>query len=171
MDAKPRRPDAEIEALELAASLEARYGRLDAEAIIEISVREQFAGHIAAVSSFGADSAALLHLIAQVDPSLPIIFLDTGKHFGETLDYRDALAADLGLTDIRVDRLLPVHPARQAGRGCPQRPLGGARQDRMWDPSERARAVADLLRTLGNGNERNRHAARDAAMDAPGFSR
>lgn len=102
MDAKPRRPDAEIEALELAASLEARYGRLDAEAIIEISVREQFAGHIAAVSSFGADSAALLHLIAQSDPSLPIIFLDTGKHFGETLDYRDALAADLGLTDIRV---------------------------------------------------------------------
>ena len=38
MDAKPRRPDAEIEALELAASLEARYGRLDAEAIIEICV-------------------------------------------------------------------------------------------------------------------------------------
>lgn len=102
MDAKPRRREAEIEALELAASLEARYGRLDAKAIIDTSVREQFAGHIAAVSSFGADSAALLHLIAQVDPSLPIIFLDTGKHFGETLDYRDALAADLGLTDIRV---------------------------------------------------------------------
>ena len=54
------------------------------------------------MSSFGADSAVLLHMIAKVDRKLPVIFLDTGKHFGETLDYRDALAADFGLTDIRV---------------------------------------------------------------------
>ena len=55
-----------------------------------------------AVSSFGADSAVLLHMIAEIDRSLPVVFLDTGKHFDETLEYRDALAADLGLTDIRV---------------------------------------------------------------------
>lgn len=88
-----------------AAALEARHGRLSAERIIELAVGSLFAGEVAAVSSFGADSAVLLHLIAQVDRHLPVVFLDTGKHFGETLRYRDALAADLGLTGIRV-----IHP-------------------------------------------------------------
>ena len=54
------------------------------------------------MSSFGADSAVLLHMIARVDRSLPVLFLDTGKHFEETLPYRDALVADFGLTDVRV---------------------------------------------------------------------
>jgi phosphoadenosine phosphosulfate reductase len=85
-----------------AAGLDALYGHLSAAEIIARSVTELFAGEIAAVSSFGADSAVLLHLIAQVDRNLPIVFLDTGKHFEETLSYRDALAADFGLTDIRV---------------------------------------------------------------------
>ncbi len=102
MLAKPRPRDDEAEALGLAASLEALYGHLPADRIVEISVREQFAGKIAAVSSFGADSAVLLDIIARVDRSLPVLFLDTGKHFEETLSYRDALAADFGLTDIRV---------------------------------------------------------------------
>ncbi len=85
-----------------AAGLDALSGHLPAAGIIERSVTELFAGAIAGVSSFGADSAVLLHLIAQVDRHLPIVFLDTGKHFEETLSYRDALAADFGLTDIRV---------------------------------------------------------------------
>ncbi|MEI5682286.1 MULTISPECIES: phosphoadenylyl-sulfate reductase [unclassified Mesorhizobium] len=98
MAAKPRSLDAEA----TAASLERLYGELTPHEIIEHSVGEHFTGGIAAVSSFGADSAVLLHLIAEVDRSVPIIFLDTGKHFGETLDYRDALVADFGLTDIRI---------------------------------------------------------------------
>lgn len=85
-----------------AARLDALYGHLPAAALVEVAATKLFAGRIAAVSSFGADSAVLLHLIAKVDRHLPIVFLDTGKHFGETLAYRDALAADLGLTDIRV---------------------------------------------------------------------
>ncbi|GAA4126562.1 phosphoadenylyl-sulfate reductase [Aminobacter aganoensis] len=104
MLAKPRPPDGDIEAQVLAeaASLDALYGNLSPLEIIERTAGDRFAGEIAAVSSFGADSAVLLHLIAEVDRNLPVIFLDTGKHFGETLDYRDALAADFGLTDIRV---------------------------------------------------------------------
>lgn len=106
MLAKPRPLDrvepAETAIAARAAEFEARYGHLDAHEVIERSVRELFAGEIAAVSSFGADSAVLLHLIAEVDRSLPVIFLDTGKHFGETLEYRDALAADLGLENIEV---------------------------------------------------------------------
>ncbi|HVW55331.1 MAG TPA: phosphoadenylyl-sulfate reductase [Rhizobiaceae bacterium] len=97
-----RLTQAETEALETAAELEARYGELSPEGILGLAIREHFAGEIAAVSSFGADSAVLLDMIARIDPALPVIFLDTGKHFGETLDYRDRLAGDLGLTGLRI---------------------------------------------------------------------
>jgi phosphoadenosine phosphosulfate reductase len=102
MLAKPRPRDGEAEALGHAASLEALYGHLTAEKIVELSIREEFTDGIAAVSSFGADSAVLLDIIARVDRTLPVLFLDTGKHFEETLSYRDALIADFGLTDVRV---------------------------------------------------------------------
>jgi len=62
---------------------------------------EHSGGKLALVSSFGAESAVLLHLAAQVKPDLPILFLDTGHLFGQTLDYRKNLAAHLGLTDVR----------------------------------------------------------------------
>ncbi|MCX7305794.1 MAG: phosphoadenosine phosphosulfate reductase family protein, partial [Hyphomicrobiales bacterium] len=102
MLAKSKPRDGEAEALGRAASLEALYGHLPAEKIVELSIRDEFAGQLAAVSSFGADSAVLLDIIARVDRSLPVLFLDTAKHFEETLSYRDALAADFGLTDLRV---------------------------------------------------------------------
>ena len=104
MAAKPRLPEAgtEEQVAARAAQLDARHGGRTPRAIVELAALDQFAGGVAAVSSFGADSAVLLHMIAQVDRATPVIFLDTGKHFGETLDYRDALAADLGLTDIRI---------------------------------------------------------------------
>ncbi|HEY6868422.1 MAG TPA: phosphoadenylyl-sulfate reductase [Novosphingobium sp.] len=65
-------------------------------------LRQRLAGEIAVVSSFGAESAVLLHLVAQIDPATPVLFIDTGKHFPETLAYRDLLVARLGLTDLRV---------------------------------------------------------------------
>lgn len=104
MGAKPRLPDASFaeQMAARAAELDGLHGDLLPWEIIEMAATGEFAGGIAAVSSFGADSAVLLHMIAAVDRTLPVIFLDTGKHFGETLDYRDALASDLGLTDIRI---------------------------------------------------------------------
>ncbi len=103
MEQKPRPLDRiESGAAADAAGLDALYGHLPAQEIIARAVEDLFQGEIGAVSSFGADSAVLLHLIAEVDRHLPIVFLDTGKHFSETLDYRDALAADFGLTDIRI---------------------------------------------------------------------
>jgi phosphoadenosine phosphosulfate reductase len=102
MEARPKLPDLEAETQAEAARLDALYGHLPPAEIISRAVEIFGAGDIGAVSSFGADSAALLHMIAEIDSALPIVFLDTGKHFGETLDYRDALAADLGLTDIRI---------------------------------------------------------------------
>ena len=69
--------------------------------MLEGVIRDGMAGDVASVSSFGAESAVLLHLIASVDPSVPVLFLETGKHFPETLAYRDDLVARLGLTDFR----------------------------------------------------------------------
>jgi phosphoadenosine phosphosulfate reductase len=57
--------------------------------------------HLALVSSFGTESAALLKVMADVDPGIPVVFLDTGWLFQETLDYRDTLTQQLGLTDVR----------------------------------------------------------------------
>jgi phosphoadenosine phosphosulfate reductase len=65
--------------------------------MLEAVIRDGLAGDLASVSSFGAESAVLLHLIASVDPTVPVLFLDTGKHFAETLEYRDLLAERLGL--------------------------------------------------------------------------
>lgn len=56
---------------------------------------------LALVSSFGTESAALLKVAADVDPAIPVIFLDTGWLFEETLAYRDELVATFGQTDIR----------------------------------------------------------------------
>jgi phosphoadenosine phosphosulfate reductase len=56
---------------------------------------------LAAVSSFGTESAALLKVMADVDPAIPVVFLDTGWLFEETLAYRDTLIATLGLRDVR----------------------------------------------------------------------
>ncbi len=64
-------------------------------------LRDGLAGEVAVVSSFGAESAVLLHLVSQIDPSIPVLFLETGKHFPETLAYRDLLVAKLGLTNLR----------------------------------------------------------------------
>jgi phosphoadenosine phosphosulfate reductase len=57
--------------------------------------------NLALVSSFGTESAALLKVMADVDPAIPVIFLDTGWLFEETLAYRDTLIAVLGLRDVR----------------------------------------------------------------------
>ncbi|MDC0886595.1 phosphoadenylyl-sulfate reductase [Altererythrobacter sp.] len=63
-------------------------------------IQAGLAGNVTTVSSFGAESVVLLHLIAQVEPDLPVLFLETGKHFPETLAYRDHLIQRLGLTNV-----------------------------------------------------------------------
>ncbi|HSG35024.1 MAG TPA: phosphoadenylyl-sulfate reductase [Sphingomonadaceae bacterium] len=65
-------------------------------------LKDRLAGDVAVVSSFGAESAVLLHMIARIDPSVPVIFLETHKHFPETLSYRDELVAQLGLTNLVI---------------------------------------------------------------------
>jgi phosphoadenosine phosphosulfate reductase len=85
-----------------AVDLTRRYGHLDGAALLRPLIEREFPARIAVVSSFGAESAAILGLIAEIDPATPVLFLDTRKHFAETLAYRDALVTRLGLADLRV---------------------------------------------------------------------
>jgi phosphoadenosine phosphosulfate reductase len=96
IDTAPRFSDAD------AIRLNNLFRGSDTREMLRTVITDGLAGDIAVVSSFGAESAVLLHLVAQVDPALPVLFLDTWKHFPETLDYRDALVARLGLTGVRV---------------------------------------------------------------------
>ena len=84
-----------------ASRLGKRFAAMDAGALLRLAIRDLFPGRIALVSSFGADSAVLLHMVATVDKATPVIFVDTGHLFPETLHYRDELVALLGLTDVR----------------------------------------------------------------------
>lgn len=89
-------------ALVRVVELRARYGACDGAALLAPLIRDEFLGRITLVSSFGIESAVLLHMVAAIDLATPVIFLDTGKLFGETLRYRDALVRRLGLRDVRT---------------------------------------------------------------------
>lgn len=77
------------------------YAGLEGRQLLEPILRD-FAGRAAVVSSFGAESAVLLHMVSEADKAAPVIFLDTGKHFWETLSYRAKLIDRLGLTGVRI---------------------------------------------------------------------
>lgn len=71
--------------------------------------------NLSVVSSFGTESAALLKIVADVDPAIPVVFLDTGWLFEETLAYRDTLTAQLGLKDVRSIKPSEENLAREDG--------------------------------------------------------
>jgi len=85
---------------ETVAELNARLRDASPQEILAAAI-ERLGDKLALVSSFGAESAVLLHMAAQIKPDIPVLFLDTGMLFGQTLDYRKALVAKLGLTDVR----------------------------------------------------------------------
>lgn len=92
IDAGPRFTQADADALN------ARFAGVDAATMLAELLAEETLGRVAVVSSFGTESAVLLHLVAQADPDTPVIFVDTLKMFQETLDYRETLTQRLGLT-------------------------------------------------------------------------
>lgn len=87
---------------EKAQKLHETYADASIEALFDALAHKEFPGKIALLSSFGAEAAILLHFAAQADKNFPVIFLDTKKLFGETLEYRDALIAQLGLTNVKT---------------------------------------------------------------------
>ncbi|RVT39474.1 phosphoadenylyl-sulfate reductase [Sphingobium algorifonticola] len=91
IDARPAFTQADADVLN------ARFAGVDALSMLRTLFTEGALGRVATVSSFGAESAVLLHLVAQADPEVPVIFVDTRKMFPETLAYRDQLVAQLGI--------------------------------------------------------------------------
>ena len=116
---------------------------------MRLAIEDLFPGRIALVSSFGADSAVLLHIAAEIDKSLPVVFVDTLHLFPETLVYRDALVPRLGLTHVETRipsrRLLPKpiprifsgRRIRTAAANCAKLRLS-PRRSRAMKPGSRA---------------------------------
>ena len=128
--------------------------------VIEAALKTVGRENLALVSSFGTESAALLKVMADVDPRIPVVFLDTGWLFEETLAYRDTLIEVLGLRDVRS-----IKPSEEA--------LSSLDADReLWlsDPDAccRIRKVEPLSRALKpfaawiNGRKRFQGGARAA---------
>ena len=123
-----------------AVALAERLAEASPHDIIAVAARV-LPGRLAVVSSFGTESAVLLKFVADVDPSLPVLFLDTLWLFKETLAYRDALVAHLRLTDVRT---VTPSPSALALRD-PKRELCFRDRDACCD----IRKVAPLANELG----------------------
>jgi phosphoadenosine phosphosulfate reductase len=100
-----------------AAAINAQWDGIETEAMLSGLLAAPPFDALALVSSFGAESAVLLHMIAEIDKSMPLIFVNTQKMFGETLAYRDELAERLGFTDLRVYRPDPYLLAQRDATG------------------------------------------------------
>jgi len=120
--------------------LEDRFAKVKASSLLRLAIEDLFPGRIALVSSFGADSVVLLHMVSQIDPNTPIVFVDTGQHFEETLSYRDALVARFGLTNL----VLAEPDANVTAAEDPEKFLFASDPDRCCD----IRKVQPLARSL-----------------------
>lgn len=96
IDARPAFTQADADALN------ARFEGVGTEDMLRTLFAEDVLGRVAVVSSFGTESAVLLHLVAQADPKVPVIFVDTMKMFPETLEYRETLTKAFGLVNSSV---------------------------------------------------------------------
>ena len=88
------------------------YGDLRDTMLLRVMIREEFAGKIALISSFGADAWLLLSMVAEIDPATPVLFLETEKHFPETLDYVRTLTQHLALSNVHWLKPDPALVAR-----------------------------------------------------------
>lgn len=87
---------------ERAAQLNERFQNDNAVSVLSHSLSDPYVGRIGMVSSFGAESVVLLHLISIMDRDLPVLFIDTEMLFAETLNYQREVAENLGLTNVQV---------------------------------------------------------------------
>ncbi|MFC3179917.1 phosphoadenylyl-sulfate reductase [Cypionkella sinensis] len=93
---------------ERVAVLNARYKHHAATSVLEHALKDDDLGRVALVSSFGAESVVLLHLVSVIAPETPVLFVDTRMLFQETLDYQRELAEKLNLCDVRTIRANPA---------------------------------------------------------------
>ena len=87
---------------ERVADLNRRYRHHSAADVLAHALSDPQVGSTALVSSFGAESVVLLHMVAVADRTTPILFLDTEMLFPETLEYQRQVAGQLGLTNVQL---------------------------------------------------------------------
>jgi phosphoadenosine phosphosulfate reductase len=80
--------------------LAGRFEREDPEAILRWAL--ETVDRIAIASAFQADGTCVLHMATRIRPDVPVLFLETGFHFPETLAFRDRLAERLSLNVIEL---------------------------------------------------------------------
>ncbi|MDB2414958.1 phosphoadenylyl-sulfate reductase [Rickettsiales bacterium] len=78
-----------------------KYTKLEGRDLLESVVKDN-PGKVALMSAFNPEDVILSYWLSEFAPSTPILFLDTKKHFPETLRYKDAIVKQLGLKDVRV---------------------------------------------------------------------
>jgi len=86
-----------------------RYGKLEGQALLEVMLKEEFPAKIAISSSFGAEAAVLLKLVSEVDKTTPVLFIDTGHLFEETIQYKSTIEEHLGLSNIITVQPEQIH--------------------------------------------------------------
>lgn len=124
---------------ERVAHLNRRYLHHGATAVLERALADPAVGRIALVSSFGAESVVLLHLVSVIDRSTPVLFIDTEMLFPETLAYQAEVAEQLGLTDLRrITARRPDLAARDPDGTLHQRDTDACCALRKTEPLERA---------------------------------
>lgn len=147
-----------VETIDIAA-LNKRFESMATTDIIAEVSQTLFKDRIAIVSSFGSESAVLLHLVATANPAIPVIFLDTQKLFAETLRYRTRLQHHFGLEDVRV-----IGPRKcEMGDEDPQGTLSMSNPDACCE-LRKTRPLTRALRGFDcwiNGRKRHQTAMRD----------
>jgi phosphoadenosine phosphosulfate reductase len=141
------------------AALNARYRHHSATAVLEHALKDADLGRVALVSSFGAESVVLLHLVSVIAPETPVLFIDTRMLFPETLAYQRELAERLHLCDLRTIRAAQPRVAFEDPDGTLHRfDADACCAVRKVEPLERALASFDgwitgRKRYQGHGRE------------------
>jgi phosphoadenosine phosphosulfate reductase len=117
-------------ALDLDA-LNLRLAEASPEAVLEWA-RDTFGEQLILTSSFGADSALMLHLVSRVIPRIPVVFLDTGYLFPETYQFAEALRQRFDL-DLRTYSPLITAARQEALHG------------RLWEGDQQALEVYNKI--------------------------
>lgn len=88
---------------------------LSADALMD-RVLGDASGRVCITCSFQAEDMAVLHMLRQRIPDVPVLFLDTGYHFRETYSYRDRMAQHWGLNLVNLAPAMTV-PQQESAFG------------------------------------------------------
>lgn len=105
--------------------------RMTAQDLLRYVIKETFPGKLVVTASLRARSVATVAMVAEIDPSTPVVFCQPSALFPESLDYRARLVRKLGLSDVSVStgREPEVMPSDRDHFECMwvDDPIGGGR--------------------------------------------